>query len=141
MNHMTTSKNRLQFARFNRSGTTTVEMAVLLPVIFLLIVGSIQLFRYYTIANSVELAVMEGARRGLLPNADESDAVAAAQNYLRNVGIYDTEIEVERTNNDDGHMEVYISAELSMSKNGFLVLTCDSSTIRRECRIRCESAN
>ena len=124
-----------------RDGTTTVEFAVILPVMFLFIVGSIQLFRFYAVANSMELAVMEGARRGLLPNAQEADAIAATTNYLKIAGLKGPQVNAIRETNEFGQLELYISANLPMNGNGFLVLPGHTLTVLRECRIRCESSN
>ena len=121
-----------------RQGTTTVEMAVVLPIMLLLVVGGMQIFRFYAFANNIELAVMEGARRGLLSYATPQDAEDTARSFLSKSGIIGASVNVSRIANASGQIELYISINAGMSGNGFLVPDNQLMAVTRDCRIRCE---
>lgn len=88
----------------------------------------------------MELAVMEGARRGLLPNAQEADAIAATTNYLKIAGLKGPQVNAIRETNEFGQLELYISANLPM--NGRFSAPARTYADRSErCRIRCETSN
>ena len=68
-------------------------MAVAIPVMFLLVLGGFQVFRFYAMANNIELAVMEGARSGLLASNTPEQAIATAQICLNRAGIQNTAVD------------------------------------------------
>lgn len=122
-----------------RRGTTTVEFSVVAPALFILVVGAMQLFRFYAVANSVEMAVLEGARRGLLNSGHEPSAIQAAQGYLETARLSKVDVNAVRTKNTDGKYVLTITANCPMSGNGFLVPPGNKLVIQRQCSILCES--
>jgi Flp pilus assembly protein TadG len=76
-------------------GAELIEMAVVLPVLLLVIMGIVDfgfLFQRYVVLTN---AVMEGARVATLPGYTGDDAVARVQAYALNGGItgtVDTEV-------------------------------------------------
>lgn len=69
------------------NGVAAVEFAILLPVLILIVVGTLEWGRYFTIRESVIHAAREGARGGTLLEATSEDACAAASDFLVSIGI------------------------------------------------------
>jgi Flp pilus assembly protein TadG len=69
-----------------RSGSHTVEFALVVPIIFTLFLGSIEITRLNFIRHTLANAAYEGARAAIVPNATNSDAVNRAQQLLSDMG-------------------------------------------------------
>lgn len=68
-------------------GTAAIEFAILLPVLLLVVVGTLEWGRYFTVRESVIHAAREGARGATLLDATREDACATASAYLGAVGV------------------------------------------------------
>jgi Flp pilus assembly protein TadG len=73
--------------RRHESGTATVEFAIVLPVLMLILVGTLEWGRYFVVRESVIHAAREGARGGTLLDAAAGDACTVARAYLSTFGI------------------------------------------------------
>lgn len=73
--------------KFKRCGATVVEFAVITPVAFFVIFSGIELSRMSMIRNNAEIAVYEGARRGILPGATAAAVTAEVNHYLNLIGV------------------------------------------------------
>jgi Flp pilus assembly protein TadG len=78
----------------NRAGTTTVEFALTFPLLILLLFGAVELSHANMVLNATEAAAYEGARRGIIPGAESSTCINAAQLTLDIAGIRNSSIEV-----------------------------------------------
>jgi Flp pilus assembly protein TadG len=77
-----------------RRGATTVEFAIVVPLVFLFFFAAYEYSRMSMIRHSVELAAYEGARRGIVPGATAGDAVARANQVLSSVGTRNASLTV-----------------------------------------------
>ena len=69
-----------------RRGTTAIEMSVVAPVFFLMILGMIELGRMLMIRQALTNAAREGCRKAVLATTQESTSVdATIRSYLQNV--------------------------------------------------------
>ncbi len=66
----------------NRTGATAVEFALMVPIIFTLFMGGIEITRLNFIRQSVSNAAYEGARKAVMPGGTVSDAQTEAQRLL-----------------------------------------------------------
>lgn len=73
--------------QIKRSGTTTVEMGVVLPVFFIVLLGFIEVGRLFYAHNAAEVAALRGARRLALPSGTPQNAAQAAESYLRQMNF------------------------------------------------------
>ncbi len=74
-----------------RNGAVVVEMAVVLPVIFLLVLGAIEFGRAVMVTNVLTAAAREGARSGVVPSATNSEVTSAVQGMLSSSSLpYDS---------------------------------------------------
>jgi Flp pilus assembly protein TadG len=70
-------------------GAEVIEMAIVLPLLLLLIMGIVEfgfIFQRYVVLTN---AAVEGARVATLPGYSDDDAVARVQSYAVNGGIAD----------------------------------------------------
>ncbi|MEX2092873.1 MAG: TadE/TadG family type IV pilus assembly protein, partial [Pirellulales bacterium] len=71
--------------RQTRSAAVVVEFAICAPILFLFFFASLEFSRVNMIRQSVENAVYEGARRGIVPGATADNCRASAQAVLNSV--------------------------------------------------------
>ena len=65
--------------RRTRTAAVVVEFAICAPILFLFFFASLEFSRVNMIRQSVENAVYEGARRGIVPGATAANCRASAQ--------------------------------------------------------------
>lgn len=82
---MFTTKRRSH--RNNRSGATTVEFAIVVPVIFTLFLGTIEMTRLNFIRHSAANAAYEGARKAIIPGSSYTEATDEAMRLMQAVGV------------------------------------------------------
>src|SRR5215203_5049599 len=70
-----------------RSGSVTVETAIVLPVVFAIMFGAVDCARLNMLRNSVQNAAYEGARNAITPGSTSTDAKNAANKVLNGVGV------------------------------------------------------
>ena len=66
-----------------RRGVATVEFAVCLPVIVLVVLGSIEAASMLFLRQAMIQSAYEGAKVAILRNADNGDAIAAAEAVIQ----------------------------------------------------------
>lgn len=77
-----------------RAGAVTVEVAVCLPVLFLLLFGCLELAGANLLRHATESAAYEGARVGIIPGADPARVETAVNGILRTLGASGADIEI-----------------------------------------------
>lgn len=73
--------------RSARSGTTSVEFALMMPIIFTLFLGAIEITRLNFIRQTAANASYEGARKAITPGSTVADAQAESLRLLRMLGV------------------------------------------------------
>ena len=76
-------RNRLRQER----GAELIEMALVLPLLLLIIMGIIDFGFMFREMNVVTNAAREGARAGILPGYDDADVAARVQQYMNAAGM------------------------------------------------------
>ena len=106
-----------------RRGVAAVEMAVCLPVLFLIFFGSIDLIRYNLLRNIVAHATYEAARTGIVEGATIEEVSATVAAELAPFGK-DLDYELAMTPNslpDDDDDEMTITLTCDIRKGGWFV--------------------
>ncbi len=80
-------RNKRRIARTIRSGATTVEFAIVVPVIFALFLGTIEMTRLNFIRHSAANAAYEGARKAIIPGSSFTEATDEAMRLMQAVGV------------------------------------------------------
>lgn len=91
------SPSHATLARHRRAGVAAVEFALLAPILALLVVGSIDFGRQMEVANMLTSAAREGVRKGITPNAEESEVTGAVSAYLTDAALPTTNLAVNVT--------------------------------------------
>ena len=101
------------FRKFkNRSqGAITVEVALCLPILLAVLMGSYELARANMMMHSTESAAYEGARVGIIPGATPEGVRAAVGRILGSVGVttFDIEVNPAVITNLDEDIEVIVT--------------------------------
>ena len=113
--------NRRYKSRTSRRGAVVVEMALCLPLLFFFFLTALEFSRVNMIRQTVENAVYEGSRRGVVPGATADDCRNAAQAVLNSVSANDADIDVEPTVLNDDVNEVTVSIEVPINSNSWVV--------------------
>lgn len=95
-------------------GTITVEVALCLPVLLAILMGSYELARANMMLHSTESAAYEGARVGIIPGATPESVRAAVGGVLNSVGVrkFDIAITPEVITNQTIDIEVLVTVPL-----------------------------
>lgn len=120
-------------------GAVTIEFALCAPILFLFFFASLEFSRVQMMRQSVENAVYEGSRRGIVPGATADDCRAAAQLILNTVSANDAQIVVTPLVIDDDTTEVTVAVTVPINSNSWVVplffnnqVVAGSMTLRRE---------
>lgn len=79
-------------SKSNRRGVAAVEFAVCLPVIVLLVFGSIEASSFIFLKQSLNVAAYEGIRESIRLGSANTDGVDRAQNILVSRNVRDFQI-------------------------------------------------
>jgi Flp pilus assembly protein TadG len=77
---------RLSYRR-GRSGTTTVEFALVAPIFFVMVLGIFEIGRACMVTELLTEAARRACRQGVLEGTGSSTIQTTASNYLTSVGI------------------------------------------------------
>lgn len=77
-----------------RSGVAAVEFAVCLPVLVLLVFGSIEASSFIFLKQGLAVAAYETTREAVRPGSNSGEASARGQNILSSRGINDASISI-----------------------------------------------
>jgi len=110
--------------RPQRNGGAIVEFAVLLPVLFLILMGTIETCTMIFMQQSLHIAAYEGARVAIVPDSDADDVRSAAIRLLDIRRIKDAVITVTPDNIASAPYGSFIRVEISApcSSNSVLAL-------------------
>lgn len=102
-----------------RRGVLTIEMAICIPILFLVLLGALEFSRMNMLRNSVDNAAYEGARRGVVPGATATDCQNAALGVLNAVGANSASISVTPPIINDATTQVTVTISLPVSANSW----------------------
>lgn len=119
------NKNRLTD---KRHGSASVEMIIVLPVLVIIIFGSIETCNLIYLKQTVNDAAYQGALRALKPGATESDVTNTIQTILNARDVQNYTIDVDTTGNLEDRFrgdvfEVSVTVDASSNLIGIGMLT------------------
>ena len=119
-----------------RRGTTAVEVAIVLPILFSLLFAAIDFSRANAIRNTAENAAYEGARRAIVPGATRAAVKFAAQDILDILAIKSAKVTVSPHPIRDSTEQVTVTVSVPLGRNlyasGHLL---SGSTITKTCTL------
>ncbi len=121
-------------------GTVTVEVALCLPVLLAILMGSYELARANMMLHSTESAAYEGARVGIIPGATPEGVRASVAGVLNSVGVRTFEVDItpEVITNTTEEIEVLVTVPLraNLALPTFFI---QDPTFRGTCTLRRET--
>ena len=132
-------KKRSCPARRDRGGAVVLEFALCAPLLFLIFFAALEFTRANMLRQSIENAVYEGARRGIVPGATVDEVVAEAQSVLNAVATRNASVTVSPTVITADTLEVTVSVSVPLNDNAWITpkflkdrLLTSSLTLARE---------
>ena len=103
----------------NRSGTVAVEFAIVAPLVFLFFFAAFEMCRVAMIRHTVDNAVYEAARVGIVPGATPAEVRREAERVLSTIGLRGFDIRVSPANLDDA-ARVSVAIDVPVDSNSFV---------------------
>lgn len=102
-----------------RNGAVTVEMALTVSLTFFFFFAALEFTRVSMIRHTVENALYEGGRQGIIPGATASEVQATSARILRTIGITGATISVFPTAIDNSTREIAVRIQLPLDRGLF----------------------
>ncbi len=96
-----------------------VEMAITSGLAFFFFFAALEFCRVSMIRHSVENALYEGARHGIVPGATESEIQNKARSVLNRIGVSGATIDVSPRNIQNSTPEVSVRIRLPLDRGLF----------------------
>ena len=93
-------KKRQRIRKSSRNGATTVEFAVVAPVIFLMFLGCLEMSNLNFVPNMANDAAFQVARRAIIPGADVDAAISDSKDVMGVAGIKQVKIATSETTDE-----------------------------------------
>lgn len=100
-----------------RRGATTVEFAICCPILFLFTFAALEFSRVNMIRQTVENAVYEGCRRGIVPGATALDVAEATQGVLNTISTRSAVVTVTPTVITEDTTNVTVAVQVPINAN------------------------
>ena len=130
---------RIRVRSEDRRGATTVEFAICAPILFLFTFTSLEFSRVNMIRQTVENAMYEGCRRGIVPGATAQDVRDSTQEVLNAIAAKNSEITVNPSVILEDTPEITVSIVVPINDNSWVaplffdgMEVSNSMTLRRE---------
>lgn len=102
-----------------RSGAAVVELALTLPILFLVLFASYELARANLLRHAARAAAYEGARVGILPGTSADRVKSAAKFVLATIGVRGATVTVTPANIQSRSPNVRVDVVIDAKKNFF----------------------
>ena len=103
-----------------RSGAVTVEMAIAVPILFLMVFAALEFCGMNVMRHSVDNAAYEAARRGIVPGATVADVEAQANLIMAAAGARNIVVDVVPPVIDEDIEELTVTITVPVAGNGWL---------------------
>lgn len=121
-----------------RTGATTVELALVLPVLFLVVFGAFEFSRLNMLKHLASVAAYEGAREGIIIGATAADVQAQVNGVLAAGGIIDATITTTPATLTTTTTEVQVDVWIPVDGNFWVLPSYASGAITGTCTLSTE---
>ena len=122
-----------------RRGAALVEFAFILPVIFTVFLGLVEISRLLLLRHSADTAAYEGARSGMVPGATSSQAAEAAQELLLAAGLKTSKVTVTPDTITEGTSLITVRVDVPVAPNSWIPPSrFTNTTVSSEVTLFCE---
>lgn len=130
-----TTIQRTCFLR-QRSGSATVELAMVVPILLMLVFCGFEFSRANLVRNMASSAAYEGARQAVVAGATASDAQTAANDVMNSMGVASATVTVTPTAITALTPSVHVHVAVPYSPvTGFGADFLDNLQIEGECEL------
>ena len=141
MRNTKTDSNLKRRKRISRCGALTVEMALCLPILLMVLFGGYELAHANMILHSTESAAYEGARTGIIPGATSEKIETSVRQLLLAVGIKNFNVAVSPAIIDETTETVTVNVSVPVRENmSFPAFFLKDPTFRGRCELSREIA-
>jgi Flp pilus assembly protein TadG len=102
-----------------RQGAVAVEFAVTCGLAFFFFFAALEMTRVSMIRHTVEHALYEGARQGIIPGATADDVTTASRSILTRIGIAGATINVTPATIQNSTREVSVRIQVPLDRGLF----------------------
>lgn len=134
------SKTRNQ-PKTSRRGAYTVEMAVGLPVVFLVILCTFELLKVSKVRHAANQGAYEAARRLVIPGGTSGEAVAAANHIVRTNGLEVDTIQIQPSVITRSTREVTVQLRMRFKNEWSFASLLSGRNIQSQCTLMHEYAS
>lgn len=125
-----------------RKATTTVEFALVCPLLFTFFCGAIEFARCNQIVNAVALSSYQGCRRAIIPGATAANTTAAVNTVLSANLITGATVTINPTTITNATTTVTVTVSVNLTNNAWITPKFTSAgTITRSCTLTREKTN
>jgi Flp pilus assembly protein TadG len=129
--------NPQRLIRQRRRGAVTVEFALVCPIFFLVVSGTIEYARVHILRHSADDAAYEAARFGMVPGATVAEVETMAQSLLSSARIESATIAVTPDPLSDAAEQITVDIQVPVAANSWLVPRfCDGLVIHGTSTLR-----
>ena len=121
-----------------RRGATTVELALVLPVLFLVVFGAFEFSRLNMLKHLAGVAAYEGAREGMIIGATAADVNAQVNGVLAAGGIINATVTTTPSAITGATTEVQVQVSIPVSGNFWVLPAYASGAVTGSCRLKTE---
>ncbi|MCP4783785.1 MAG: pilus assembly protein [Fuerstiella sp.] len=107
----------------NRRGTAATELAVCLPILLVLIIGTIEACSMVYLKQSLSVAAYEGVRVSVSPNGNSTDVTTAANRILTARNVKSATITVSPADFATLPAETWVSVRVAAPANANSIIS------------------
>lgn len=122
----------------SRSAATTVELAIVLPVLFFLVFAAVEFSRLNMLKHLAGVAAYEGARHGIVVGATVSEVEARVHEIISNCVSSPATVTTTPTALSDVTTDLSVHVSVPVSGNFWIIPAFVSGPVTSECTIKTE---
>lgn len=107
-------------ARLKHRGAMLVEIAIVLPIIFMMLAAFLELSRAWMLKQTADSAAYEGARAAIVAGAIPNDGRVAAENLLKCSGIKTWRIAIDPSIIEEDTTHVTMTVTIPIAGNTWI---------------------
>lgn len=115
-----TKQISIRNTRRKRTGAVVVEFAICAPILFFFFFAALEFGRVNMIRQSIENAVYEGSRRGIVPGATATDCRNSAQAVLNAISANNAQITVTPSVITPNTTQVTVAIAVPINSNSWV---------------------
>jgi Flp pilus assembly protein TadG len=115
-----------------RRGATLVEFAICLPVLLVMVLGSVELCRLNMLRHGATQAAYEAARRGMVPGATAAQVRTTASDLLNALMVSGYTVDISPSTISQTTPQVTVTITVPLAQNSWVApYFCTASTMVR----------